>query len=418
MKINLLFFKITVVVTVIFLAMPLFCGRTGKAIDRRLERPHVTGGQPQAPRPAARPAQAPQRPANNEDAELQAAIAMSLASSTQAAAPTARDENDERILAAVAESLETAKEQQDRAEGKLNLSQSKIDDIMQLPVLFEGYSQELEKTYASLMQKCQSALHPYINNLAQDARKLLPMLQSYVDPLFNAAAEKVRADFEQLELEMIFYKKRFQLILHSLQSLLRMVGVKEQPQVSDFPIPASLAKPDFVIRHLRTGGQKGATCGGHATINARAVQQVLESNEQVTSKTMQAKAEALQGYIQRENLSDYEIYCLTQQVGLHSGFVFALNKNIGSFYEINRAAAMGANKGVNEIFSMIQNSPAGDYYFVLNTGGHWITVAIIKSLYQLPQVLVLDSGNSPLEEGSIGTQFIKYLLNSIFNANI
>ncbi len=193
-------------------------------------------------------------------------------------------------------------------------------------------------------------------------------------------------------------------------------NVPQLPRSSDFPIPASLKQCGLDVRHIRTGGQTGATCGAHAAVNARAVQQIVQSggDGQLTGAEIRSKAAALKSYIQQENLYYDDIYHLAGRIGLDNYLVMAFNNQMGNFYEATHSDSLGVQKSLNRIFSTIQSSAAGDYHFILNTGGHWVVVSVIKYRDQSPQMLYLDSGNQQLAEGSLGTSFIKYLITSIF----
>jgi len=191
-------------------------------------------------------------------------------------------------------------------------------------------------------------------------------------------------------------------------------NTSEQSIDSDFPVPASVGNCGLLVRHIRTGGQSGATCGAHTVVNARAIQQIVESGEQLTGQAIRSKAAALNSYIQKENLDYHDIHCLAGAIGLKSHLVIGFNDKMGNFYEASHADTFGVQTSVDDIFSIIQSSQAGDYHFIINTGGHWVLASVIKCANRAPQILYMDSGNGRLAEGSIGALFITYLVNSIF----
>ena len=48
-------------------------------------------------------------------------------------------------------------------------------------------------------------------------------------------------------------------------------------------------------------------------------------------------------------------------------------------------------------------------HFICNTGGHWVTVSLIKQAGHVPQIIYMDSLNTQLINISRATHFIQFI---------
>lgn len=135
----------------------------------------------------------------------------------------------------------------------------------------------------------------------------------------------------------------------------------------------------------------------------------------LTTAAFLEKAAALRAYIEGNNLFDYQVYQLAQRLGLKRFLIFAFNRNLQTFYETSRSSNFDRHASLEEIITLIKTNQGDDHYFILNTGGHWVVVALVKLGNQPPQLIYLDSMNARLDERYVGTTFLRFLCQHMFD---
>ncbi len=159
---------------------------------------------------------------------------------------------------------------------------------------------------------------------------------------------------------------------------------------------------------MKTNCQSGATCGGHAIINAQAIQQLFNSNKVITAENIKANAQLYTGFIPGENLETSELYTFADQLGVQ---IFTL------YINGNRQLAPMTTYRIPEFQTLLRDLHNPNKriceHFVFNTGGHWVVASIVKERNQTPHIYYQDSANTqgrPLNPRSTDYLFVSGLL--------
>ncbi len=166
---------------------------------------------------------------------------------------------------------------------------------------------------------------------------------------------------------------------------------------------------------LQANKQKNATCGCHAAINAKAIQDVLNAGQPITAQNIQNQAKTYLGYIikQTNNLWDNELINFAQKINL---------RHIQDFYLLHIDEHGSIKIPYNDtaaVYSALQNIKTTNKNLIHcichmgpTNGGHWVLISIIKEPGKAPYLRYLDSVNGQVKPGSAPYKLIEFVYNA------
>lgn len=208
---------------------------------------------------------------------------------------------------------------------------------------------------------------------------------------------------------------------------------------TDFLLPRGLQELGGV-RYFSSVPQQGPTCGYWATFNAISICRLVKKGVDVTSEAIaqESRAYARQflpryaGEIHSEDIEDLgkKLGTVPLILAFNNGELISLNTlfayvadaqtlQVTSFVSKLLSWIKGDAKkndiSAHELFvkmcECIKNNMADDESALLvpivcNTGGHWVTVVIIKEAHQSPRLIMMDSVNGYVSDGSVFSGFV------------
>ena len=165
------------------------------------------------------------------------------------------------------------------------------------------------------------------------------------------------------------------------------------------------------VDYLRVQEQGIDECGYRAIYNAKAVQELIEKNEKITSEKVNKRANKLaQKCIKQEKTSAEDIEKLSKQAELQNKYVcrFQEGKPLSIFFGPNADP-----KGEQIIKKFHSSDQVPITTFICNTKEHWIAIIVIKLKDKTPYYIYMNSLNSPLTKESEAYKLLKALIAKI-----
>jgi hypothetical protein len=175
-----------------------------------------------------------------------------------------------------------------------------------------------------------------------------------------------------------------------------------------FALPRSLQRLNRArICHLRVTQQTGNQCGSRSVANALAVQDVIGAGQALTALNIRAQAQHHNNILINRILSDREVSNLATRNHLMNGYI--MSPIPGNLQHFAGYSIANNTQVLNSLIRNIRTQHMIIAPIIFNTGGHWVLITIIKMSGQTPQIIYMDSCNSPLQDNSVATLAINYL---------
>ena len=164
-----------------------------------------------------------------------------------------------------------------------------------------------------------------------------------------------------------------------------------------WPVPAALQGK---VTYIRTDQQGTNECGYRAAFFAKIISEIpLEKISRQTIDTA-IKHDRFKKLICQQFIGDEQVVKLAADQDIKNFYVLEYDK-------INKVPLImqrtpGSPDDINEILVRLKIKFNERAYFVINTGNHWVLIAIVKplGLGEKPRVFYLNSLNGPLTENS------------------
>lgn len=168
--------------------------------------------------------------------------------------------------------------------------------------------------------------------------------------------------------------------------------------------------------------QTGSACGNFAMFNALIVQELIRKQEPLSSSNLlQRSLEYLRYHMKNDYLlCEEDIATFGEKFGITATRIVAYDANKDDYYittEIDNGQVTYLYESqvfgnMNRLYRELRTSTGMLVHFIFNTGGHWVTVSVLKYNNSL-DIIYLDSLNSPIYEGSASYRFILSLCRQI-----
>lgn len=186
-------------------------------------------------------------------------------------------------------------------------------------------------------------------------------------------------------------------------------------------LPENLGKLPVV--HLKSIQQYDVvTCGSRATINAWALQTLINEGRSVTAQAIQDKAQEKEQWVPDETLEVGEITDLVNQLVIHNknenGNTIG-NDNVYILkYENGIESATSevpfTKEQVQKHINLLKPLKQWSLHFICNTGNHWVLISLAKQADAKPVLLYLDSINTAVAEPLVAYHYIQELYATCF----
>jgi len=189
---------------------------------------------------------------------------------------------------------------------------------------------------------------------------------------------------------------------------------------------------DKHIEQLKVPQQGPNECGSHAAINARAIQLLIQQQHPITSETVHQTSMLFKKFIRPEQLLYDEVRQVAQEIGLERSLVIAFNNGISKDKDDKQKIAREADGTQVSRFYVSSNTPdinpisdsleqffikiiqhldkvkANDFHLICNTGGHWISISIVRKGTTFA-IYYCNSTNATLLSDSTAFKFIIFI---------
>lgn len=162
------------------------------------------------------------------------------------------------------------------------------------------------------------------------------------------------------------------------------------------------------VRYVDSFRQRDSfSCGYWALFNAKTIQDCVDLDKKIIGDIILIKAPALKSNITGDKwLWDDEIDQKALLLGVKNYSIlgkatsFYSNDIVPFHLNFNYLEQFGLEKSKNFYFRKLKNefinkyvepNKSGALYFIVNTGGHWVLIALVKIKNEQPEFLVLDS---------------------------
>lgn len=168
------------------------------------------------------------------------------------------------------------------------------------------------------------------------------------------------------------------------------------------------------VTQLEAKPQVGPSCGYHTIINIWAIQQLLATNTALTVQSIQQKAYEKRDLIKPNYLSQSQIMALAsrEQLDVRGNVYFiTFAENAVKIAGITEST----QRDIDSCIKNIKDKKGGHAYFICNTGGHWVCIAVIQQKNKDAEIAYLDSLNHILNGQSVAFKIIAGLKDAIKN---
>lgn len=182
--------------------------------------------------------------------------------------------------------------------------------------------------------------------------------------------------------------------------------------ISDIRLPRTLQTlPGVAIRHIMVTRQGPSQCGSRAVANALATQDLIHAATPLTSANIQARAHAYNHILINHVIDDQEVRNIARTNHLMNAHI--MSRRPAQQHEKSSPFIMQSiatySHSLDEFVESMLTRQTITTNIICNTGGHWVLITIVKQEGKIPQILYMDSCNSPLSDSSFATSCIKYL---------
>jgi hypothetical protein len=167
--------------------------------------------------------------------------------------------------------------------------------------------------------------------------------------------------------------------------------------------------------HLNTNRQSGLECGFRAVTNARALENLITKGKAITEPSL--KAEELAIYNKNkavgitQNLTIDNVGIRAQRLGLPNLYPLGFNKALFTIYSPGNGEI-----SINDAFQLFAHDNYRTLHFVINTGGHWVLLTLIKKSPNNFTLFHVDSMNS--RPGAMVQPYVDYINQQLSAINL
>lgn len=176
------------------------------------------------------------------------------------------------------------------------------------------------------------------------------------------------------------------------------------------------------VHQFRVTQQTGNACGNFAMFNALILQDLVKNQESLSAVNLRQRSIEYLRYHMKDDylLCEEDFAGFSEKFGITATRIVAYDANQNDYFitaEIDNGQATylfdtQVFESMHRLYRDLGSSRGMLIHFIFNTGGHWVTVSVLKYNDSV-DIIYLDSKNNPIYEGSASYRFISNLCRQI-----
>lgn len=150
------------------------------------------------------------------------------------------------------------------------------------------------------------------------------------------------------------------------------------------------------VTYIKTDLQGTDECGSRAVFFAKIISESPE--DQINSKIINEKMKKFKAQLCQASIDDVQVAALAVTESIKNFYVIQYDHSNDQLLIMQRT--QNSPNDINEIIARLLGNDNERAFFVVNTGNHWVLIAVIKSPGKAPKIFYLNSLNGPLSKDS------------------